>query len=186
MKTLLLTALFSAALASAQPPPGTISRAPSSDTNSPNQAAPGEITITNRSGQIYSAAQIQSQFGDLHRAVEEMAPTLAAITETYSNSVANAHPSAKGGIAGVLGAILNRNNTNNTGSSGQTSGGKTNSLGSILEGVLGINGTNAVNAQTLRDLASLQEHLQTIEPILQRLDTSTNTTLAPTGRTRQQ
>jgi hypothetical protein len=181
-----LTAIFTAWLASAQtPPPGTISRAPSSTTESTNQLGLGSLTITNRSGQTYSGDQIQSQLRDLHRAVEQTAPALTAITETYSNSVAGAQPSVAGGIAGVLGGILNRN-TNAAGTSGQASSGKTNLLGGILQGVLAANAaTNSASASanpsTVRDLVALQEHLQAITPILQRLDVSTNT-LTPTGR----
>ena len=179
-------AMFGALLASAQTgPPGTISRAPSSGAESTNQGRPGDVTITNRSGQTYSPDQIQSQLRDLSRVVEETLPALSAITETYSNSIVGTAPSAKGGIAGVLGAILNRN-TNASGASGQTSGGKTNLLDRILQGALGGTATNAVNANTLRDLAALQQELQTIEPILERLGVATNSTLAPTGRTREQ
>jgi hypothetical protein len=152
----------------------------------------GSLTITNRAGQSYSADQIQNQLRDLHRAVEQTAPALTAITETYSNSVASAQPSTVGGIAGVLGGILNRNKDKDSAdTSSQSSTGKTNLLGSILQGVLGAAGvTNAptstsVDVNTVRDLVALQEHLQAMAPILQRLDPSstTNTTLTPTGRT---
>src|SRR5438552_7571150 len=174
MKSFCLTATFITLLAAAQPPPGTISPVTTSGADSTNQWL-GNVTITNRSGQIHSADQIQSQLQDLHRVVQESLPALTAISETYSNSIAGGSPSVAGGIAGALGTILNRN-TNAAGASGQSSGGKTNVLGSILQGVLGATATNAasINAQKLRDLVVLQQHLETIEPILQRLDISTN------------
>jgi hypothetical protein len=138
--------------------------------------------ITNQSGQTFTTEEIQNQLEDLHRSVEETMPILTAVTQTYSNSAAQAKPTVAGGIANVLGGLLNRN-TNNT---GQASPARTNTLGRILQGVLSATMTTnapAANAAEFRDVAALQEHLQAMRPILQRLGVATNSQPASVGGT---
>jgi hypothetical protein len=127
--------------------------------------------ITNRSGRIFSTAEIQFQLTDLRRAVEQSLPVVSALTERYSNSVANSESSVAGGIAGVLGGVLNRYTNNIAGEASSN----TNALGRLLQ-VLGAAGTNGPSAQVaqFRDLAALQEHLQAMSPILERLGVATN------------
>jgi len=172
-QTFLMAIVATVSVSAVTPPAGTISSAPNSATDNTNQFGLGNLTISNRLGQTYSADEIQSQLAELHRAVQQSTPVVTAITETYSNSVPAAKPSVVGGIAGVLGGFLNRD-TNST--SGQATASSTNVLGRILQGAVSAVTTNSApaNPAALRDFVSLQEHLQAMAPILQRLNISTN------------
>jgi hypothetical protein len=155
----LLSAFFIVGVALAQPA-DTISTTPST-------ASLGQLVATNRSGQSFSTEEVQRQLAELHRAVAETTPALSAVLETYSNSTATTKSSAVGSIAGLL---ANAASTQTAGS--------TNLLARALNGVL----TTTTNATTptaappaaLNDLAALQQHLNAIGPILQRLEVPTN------------
>jgi hypothetical protein len=163
-----------------------ISRSPGSNPGS----SPDQISITNSAGESYSLDRITTQLRELHRAVEETMPMLNAVSQSQSNSVATGQ---SGGLAGILGGILNR--TNQTASSGSEQ--HTNSsLGGILRGVLGNTAASTTNSAMLNDLVALRDQLETITPILQRLtpDAANNSdqiarptnsgtnNLTPTGR----
>src|SRR5262245_25054226 len=137
-KLLSLAAIFSAVLAIAQtqspntPPTPTSPRSTTPTTGGfgrTNQFRLGNFgatTFTNSLGQTFSPEEIESQLTELRSAVDQLTPSLNAITEVYSNSTAGTQTGVVGGIAGVLGGVLDRNTNNAT---GQPS---TNTLGRIL------------------------------------------------------
>ena len=172
--TILLSAMavIAVSVIAVTPSSDAVSAPKSSSTTGTNQSGFGGLTFTNRSGQVVSSEDIQNQLAELRRAIEEATPVLSAVTQSYSNSAAAQKLSVAEGIAGVLGGIL-AGNTNKA--SGESASGSTNALGRILQGVLGAT-TNAapVNAAEFKDLVALQQHLQAVGPILQRLGVSTN------------
>jgi hypothetical protein len=181
MKTKILSILLAVASASAAAQTSNsdvISREPSTTSSS-------EDSSTVRSGDSsYSLSQIAGQLSELSRVVDETLPMLIAATENATNMSAAA-PASGGGLAGVLGTIL-RGNTNQA--AGSTSGrNTTNVWGNILRGVLGTNATaSASTSTTLNDLVALRAHLESLKPVLDRLDSgdSSGSDLTPTGRDR--
>ncbi len=183
------------------PPPGTISRPPNWNTGS---VAPtprngdlglGTLTFTNASGASYTVEQLAGQLQRLRSVVDEVLPSLAAFIETYSNSVPAGQRGLTGTISGILSGILNRN----TNSSAGTTQGGTNLL-SALRGLLTTNAPaasipSAATQNTYAEILNLQNELQPIPSILQKLNvTGTagtqyasppaagNQNLTPTGR----
>ena len=164
------------------PPPGTISRSPGTSQPFTNQS--GAVnTFTNASGSTASAEQLAGQLQNLRSVVDQTLPSLSAYTETVSNSVTAGSPTVAGAVSQILSGVLNRNANQN----GAASSSRTNLTG-ILQGLLGTNApaSSPANANTLRDLASLQSQLQSIDTILRRLNVTGTTNsgygLTPTGR----
>ena len=136
----------------------------------------GTSTFTNSQGQTFSPEEIEFQLVNLRSAIEQVTPALHAITEVYSNSAAGTQSGGVvGGIADVLGGVLDRNTNNATGQS------STNTLGRVLRDAISAATTNATstNFTQLRDLVALQTHLQATRPVFDRLGVTTN--LLPTN-----
>jgi hypothetical protein len=146
-------------------PGDVISRAPASRPESERAA------LTHAVSEAYSLDQLSRQLRDLHRVVDETVPLLNAVSQTHSNAIVSGEPATGGGLAGILGGILNRN-TNQPPAGGSEP--TTNVLGGILRGVLGTNTTASAsgNTTTLNDLAALRDHLISMSPILERLTPS--------------
>jgi len=182
MRILVLTASFSAMLVAAQtptptgPPTPTLPRSttptPPGWTNQPGGFGNlGDMSITNSSGESFSQEEIQSQLVELRSAIDQILPALNAISQVHSNSTAGTPTGGVvGGIASVLGGVLDRNTNNATGKS------STNGFGRVLRDAISAATTNSTspNFAQLRDLVALQSHLQAATPILDRLGVSTN------------
>jgi hypothetical protein len=186
-KILVLAVTFSAALAIAQNPATALPPTPPTPgspegfgTNQFRLGNLGTTSFTNNQGQTFSPEEIESQLVALRGAVEQVLPALNAITEVYSNSAASTQPGGVvGGIAGVLGGVLDRNTNNATGPS------STNTLGRILRDAVSAATTNATstNFNQLRNFVALQTHLQATRPIFDRLGVTTNTMPSNIGGT---
>lgn len=175
MKTpvLLLTGILTPLLLCAQPPPPPLPGNLSTMMENTNRFGLGSETITNGAGEVFPPEVVEYQLTELHRAIEQTLPMLSAVTETYSNSAAAKQP-GMGGMAGVLGGVLNRTTNNSTAT--PRANGNTNSLGQIVRAALLAATTNSAssNLTDAQSLAALQEHLQAARPLLQRLGISTN------------
>jgi hypothetical protein len=186
----------SVALLAAAAPPGTISRPGAQPAISSGQANPGELTFTNESGQPFTSAEMVEEIRILQTNVDRLLPMLTAFNAHYG---AGASAQGPGGLAGILGRILNRD-TNSPSASG--TGGST--LSNVLAGIgAALNTNNTQQAQVpispegLRQLQTLQTQLQPVQPILQALNGNRGTSppagvigrypaqnggLTPTGR----
>ena len=172
----LASVLVSVSMWAQSPPPGTISRVPG-DTN---QFGTGSA-FTNRAGAAYSADQLAAQLQTLRTAVEQTLPSLTAYTETVSNTATSGNRSVTGTISEILAGALKRNAPTQSSTAQPAQGG----VAGALQGLLGTNATASANTTNLRDLAALQNELQMVESILQRLNVGSNTNwggLTPTGR----
>lgn len=160
--------------------------------SAPADLASDRITEHDVDGQArrYSIEEISGQLRELRRVVDETIPMLETFSEHGTNSPAPGQTTTAGALAGILGNVLGRTNQ----VSASESQGRTNSSwGSILRGVLGTNETATASSSTstLGDLRLVRQHLQEIEPVLERLNSSTladvnrareDNQLTPTGR----
>ncbi len=187
MKTILISlAIWSAAFAGAAQslsPGDVISRTPTTPSVSP------PATNSNPAVDSASVDRLAEQLHELHQVVADTLPLLNSLTQ--SNAIPG-DTTSSGGLAGILGGILNRTNQNSADGTARTNG----VLAGILQGILGTNSaaSTATNAATLSDLAVVRQQLEILAPVLERLapansdqiarpssGSSTND-LAPTGR----
>lgn len=183
-KALFFTAVCATATAclSAERPAGAISRDASKESETSDS---DQLTATNSAGQSYSLSEVAGQLRELQRAVEDTLPMLDAVTGT--NSASGAPVSTGGALAGILGNILRGSTNQNQAPESGSSRGTNTVFGNILRGVLGTNAPAAPDASqsTLTDLVALRQQLQTLTPILQRLDggsLSRESIAQPTGQ----
>jgi hypothetical protein len=165
-----------------------------------NELGVGGITFSNRFGQAFSAQDLAAQLQNLRSAVDQALPILTAFNEHFSNSVAGGYQSVGGALSGIVSGVLNRNQASGQNSSAQNSMSATNLL-ALLHGLLNTNSNGATGASptTYQDTVTLQNDLQPVATLLQRLvpgaypnptgspynnpnGTSQNPPLTPTGR----
>jgi hypothetical protein len=153
------------------------------------------MAFTNSAGVSFTAEQLADEIRNLRNAVDRAMPVLAALNETYSNTVAN--QTLTGKLTGLVSGALNRNKNN----AASANSGTWSTLMAKLQGAL--NNNNASSSATLtpateRDLLKLREQLQPVQTslaglsIAQTPDSSiatrnsgtraTNSVLTPTGR----
>lgn len=172
--TVLLAVTLTALSTLAQPQPSPVSTPaypPPTTANTNQFGTPGGATFSNQAGQSFSAEQLASQLQNLRTAVEQTLPTLAAFNQSYSNSVSGG---TDGTVSGLLSRALNRDQPNNPAPAGQTSLTFSNLVGALAN-LLSTNHTGATTMpqNTIRDLEALQNSLQPVVPILDRLNVST-------------
>lgn len=198
-----LSALFTAACALAQNPvqttptyPGTYNNQPRPYNNTqpgynPNQAGTGGVLFSNQVGQTFSAQDLAAQLENLRSAIDQTLPVLSAFNESYSNSNNGGKESVGGALSGIVSDVLHRNQGAGQTYSGQNS--TTSNLLSVLHGLLNKNPAAASSTTpNPQDLISLQNDLQPVVSVLQRLNVNAtsnqistpypNGGLAPTGR----
>jgi hypothetical protein len=136
--------------------------------SSSNQA--GASTFSNQTAQTFSVDQLASQLQNLRTAVQQTLPSLTALNQNYSNSVSG---EVGGAVSGLLSRALNRNQQNNVTSAPQSSLTVSNLVGALANLLsTNRNGGTPMPQNTLRDLEALQNSLQPVVAILDRLNVS--------------
>ena len=132
--------------------------------NQSSTAVSSSMTFSNSSGQAFTVDQLANQLKMLRTAVDQTLPMLTA----FNQSSAATGSSIKGRLEGLVSGALNHNTSSPTVSNLLTS----------LKGVLGssTNTTSATDAKTLQDLATLQNDLQPLPPLLQSLNIGASST----------
>ena len=131
------------------------------------------FTFTNRVGQVFSPEDLAVQLQNLRAVVDQTLPILSAFNEQYSNSVTAGGQNARGALSGIVTDALHRNQTQTPAqANGNLNALAATNLLSILPGLLSTNSTGAVGASpgNVQDLVALQNQLQSVEPLLQRLN----------------
>jgi hypothetical protein len=167
------------------PPPGTLSH-PAGVTNPPTPPTPGSMTnqfgasnlsFTNSAGGVYSVDQLASQLQSLRATVDQTLPMISAFTQNYSNSIGG--PTTVGGaISGILSRVLKETNAPSASAQNATN------LLMGLDQSLRRNAAGAAQSPIqAQDLAALQQQLQSMPALLQRLHlgAATNQLAAPSG-----
>ena len=148
-----------------------------------NELGIGGLTFTNRTGQTFSPDELASQLQNLRSAIDQALPVLSAFNENYSNSVSGGKQTIGGTLSGIVSDVLHRNQgASQNATANQSSLGATNLL-AILHNLLNTNSSNgAVGAApgTSQDLVALQNGLQPVATILQRLTLSSGSSLPTT------
>ena len=154
-----------------------------------NLSGAGTETFNNQAGQSFSVDQLASQLQNLRTAVEQTLPPLAAFNQNHSNS---ANSDLGGTVSGLLSRATGHNPQTNTAPS-QSSLTVSNLVGALAN-LLNTNhtGRTTVPQNTISDLVALQNSLQPVVTILDRLNVSSlstnqfgtpnNNRLTPTGR----
>jgi hypothetical protein len=124
------------------------------------------MTFSNSTGQTFTVDQLANQLKMLRSAVDQTLPMLTAFNQ--SSAATGNSKDIKGRLEGLVSGALNRNSGSPTVSNLLTS----------LKGVLGSNANtaSATDAKTLEDLATLQNDLQPLPPLLQNLNVGGSTT----------
>ncbi len=162
-----------------------------------NQFGAGNPTFANGAGQNFTPEQLATQLQNLRSAIDQTLPMLSAFNQQYSNSAAGGKQSVRSEISGIVSDVFHRNQGANQNNAGRSSFSTSNLL-SMLHGLLSTNSTSATAATpaNAQDLIALQNDLQPVESILQRLNVTPNPTpmaapysqpyqggnLSPTGR----
>jgi hypothetical protein len=157
------------------------------------QLGTGGLTYSNRLGQTFSADELASNLQALRAAIDQALPALAAFNEHYSNSLTAGKQTVGGTLSGIVSDVLHKNQTAGQSSTTTQTSLNTSNLLSVLGGLLNKNstvtsgsGSTPGNAQ---DLVALQNDLQPVLAVLQRLNVGPSvnpvSTPNPTGVTPQ-
>jgi len=129
------------------------------------------IAGTNQFGQNYSVNDLAARLAELHTAVAQALPTLAAFNSQLAASGPSHGQQLANAISGVLSGALGKN-TNQALSSGVTN------VAQTLSGLLGTStnnsGSAALDSSTISQLRALQTDLTPVSTILQTLHVGTN------------
>lgn len=125
-----------------------------------NTSTGSSMTFSNSSGQTFTVDQLANQLKMLRTAVDQTLPMLTAFNQ--SSAATGSSQDIKGRLEGLVSGALSHNTSSPTVSN----------LLSSLKGVLGsnTNTASATDAKTLQDLATLQNDLQPLPPLLQSLN----------------
>ena len=147
---------------------------------------PGGILFSNQSGQAYSTQDLASQLQNLRAAIDQALPALSAFNQSYSNMNNGGKQTVGGALSGIASDLLHRNQ-----------GSTTSNLLSALQGVLQPKSSTSLSTATPntpnpQDLVALQNDLQPVISVLQRLNVNPapnpssapypNGGVTPTGR----
>jgi hypothetical protein len=157
-----------------------------------NQSPTGGVLFSNRVGQSFSAQDLAGQLQNLRSAIDSALPILSAFNETYSNSNNGGSETVGGTLSGLVSDVLHGNQASSQTSANESP--TTSNLLSVLHGLLNKNSTTPTPAAAPnpQDLLSLQNDLQPVVSLLQRLNVVGNSnqlsnpspsgSFTPTGR----
>jgi hypothetical protein len=136
-----------------------------------NQIGSSGLTFTNHSGQSFSVDQLATQLRTLRTDVDQALPSITAFNESYPAS-----STGNNSLGGKLSSLISQA-TGRTGSSNSQTSSTLSNVVTALHGLVSTNSSAAgttFTANTLKDLVTLQDHLQAIAPILQELNIGTS------------
>jgi hypothetical protein len=142
-----------------------------------NQPVAGGVMFSNNLGQTFSANQLAAQLQTLRNVVDQTLPMLTAFNENASNSAGGGKSTVGGALSGIVSDVLHRNQNNQNSSSTYTGQGSStaSNLLSVLHGLLNNNPNGATGTTpNPQDLVTLQNDLQPVVSVLQRLNVNAN------------
>jgi hypothetical protein len=148
---------------------------------SPNQVGSSNLSFTNSAGGVYSVDQLAGQLQNLRASIDQTLPMLTAFTQTYSNAVSGGKTTVSGAISGIISKVLKETNAPNA--TAQNAAWGTNLLAALQQSLNRNAPAPAATPTRAEDVAALQQQLQPVPGMLQRMNVggSTNQLAAPGG-----